>query len=149
MLSASRTIFARAALATALLLTGFTLSPPPSYGDEIAPTAPKLYHATEQPQLTALAKKTFTEMQSGHLDVTRFAAPARKALDAEALGAAATQLQELGIPTWSFVGEYHVATSATPAVYALHFPAVDLRLEIATDAAGKITTFFLSPAPES
>ena len=136
--------------AAAMCAGAFTGATSAAFAQVAATALPPVFHAMEQPRITALAKRTFAQMQSGKLDRDAFSPSARAALSDDQLVTAAQQLQALGTPTWSFVGEYHPPTNDTPVpkLYLLKFPAVALRLEIALDRAGKITNFFLSPSPQ-
>ncbi len=138
-----------AALLAALIPVMTTGSGGAVLAEDNASGLPTVYHAAEQPQITALAKRTFTQMQNGKLDRGLFSPNAKAALSDDQLALAAQQLQALGTPSWSFVGEYHPPSKVpVPEVYLLKFAAVALRLEIALDQSGKITNFFLSPAPD-
>ncbi len=117
-------------------------------GQDTPAALPAIYHGVEQRPITVVAKRTFAQMQGGTLDYAAFSATARKALDGQQLALAAQQLQALGEPAWSYLGEYHPPSGPAPQIYLLKFASVALRLEIGLDRDGRITNFFLSPAPD-
>jgi 3-oxoacyl-ACP reductase-like protein len=128
-------------LALALLLPQAAPTPaPPQTSAPAAAPAP-----VEDPTVTALARKIYTQMRAGKIDGSLMTKQMNEGLTPAVLAEKKPIFDQLGEPTKLTLQQAEKLSQGTRYTYLAEFAAAQLHVKIFIDNEGKVAGYFLAP----
>lgn len=101
--------------------------------------------ASEEPAVTALALKIYSQMRAGKIDESLLSDQMKKALTPEAMARNKPVFDQLGDPTKLTLETRKATQQGTAYDYLAAFATAQLHVRIFIDSAGKVGGYYVTP----
>ena len=131
-----------------LALVLFQATTPPATANpapQPAASSPAAAVPVEDPAVTALAKKIYSQMRAGKVDESLLSPEMNKAMTPEALTQQKPVFDQLGEPTKLTLEKSETLPQGRRYEYLAVFEAAQLHVRIFIDKDGKVAGYFLAP----